>query len=72
MLLGPVAGRPVARRPLTSGIEMHTGNRSMEQRRQELFEKEGFQTHETADRETKRGTSRPDLSVLHAGVKLRF
>src|ERR1043165_8646235 len=40
------------------GIEMHTGKRTMEQG-VEFFEKEGFQTHEVADRETKRGTSDP-------------
>ena len=37
---------------------MHTGKRTMEQG-VEFFEKEGYQTHETADRETKRGTSDP-------------
>ena len=40
------------------GIEMHTGKRTMEQG-VEFFEKEGYQTHEVADRETKRGTSDP-------------
>ena len=41
-----------------AGIEMHTGKRTFEQA-VEFFEKEGYQTHETALRETKRGTSDP-------------
>ncbi|MGD1090439.1 MAG: DUF885 domain-containing protein [Bryobacteraceae bacterium] len=56
------------------GIEMHTGKRTMEQG-VEFFEKEGFQTHETADRETKRGTSDPTYLYYTLGkleiMKLR-
>jgi uncharacterized protein (DUF885 family) len=56
------------------GIEMHTGKRTMEQG-VEFFEKEGFQTHETADRETKRGTSDPTYLYYTLGklqiLKLR-
>jgi uncharacterized protein (DUF885 family) len=44
------------------GIEMHTGKRTFEQG-VEFFQKEGYQTHETADRETKRGTS--DATYLY-------
>lgn len=56
------------------GIEMHTGKRTMEQA-VEFFEKEGFQTHEVADRETKRGTSDPTYLYYTLGklqiLKLR-
>src|SRR5579862_9526714 len=56
------------------GIEMHTGKRSMEQGI-EFFEKEGFQTHEVAERETKRGTSDPTYLYYTLGklqiLKLR-
>jgi len=56
------------------GIEMHTGRRSMEQGI-EFFEKEGYQTHETAVRETKRGTSNPTYLYYTLGkleiLKLR-
>jgi uncharacterized protein (DUF885 family) len=56
------------------GIEMHTGKRTMEQG-VEFFEKEGFQTHEMADRETKRGTSDPTYLYYTLGklqiLKLR-
>ncbi len=56
------------------GIEMHTGKRTMEQS-VEFFEKEGFQTHEVADRETKRGTSDPTYLYYTLGklqiLKLR-
>jgi uncharacterized protein (DUF885 family) len=56
------------------GIEMHTGKRTMEQG-VEFFEKEGFQTHEVADRETKRGTSDPTYLYYTLGklqiLKLR-
>jgi uncharacterized protein (DUF885 family) len=44
------------------GIEMHTGKRTFDQGI-EFFEKEGYQTHETAVRETKRGTS--DATYLY-------
>ncbi|MBV8846019.1 MAG: DUF885 domain-containing protein [Bryobacterales bacterium] len=40
------------------GIEMHTGKRTFDQG-VEFFEKEGYQTHEIALKETKRGTSDP-------------
>jgi uncharacterized protein (DUF885 family) len=57
-----------------AGIEMHTGKRTMEQS-VEFFEKEGFQTHEVADRETKRGTSDPTYLYYTLGklqiLKLR-
>ena len=56
------------------GIEMHTGKMTMEQG-VAFFEKEGFQTHETADRETKRGTSDPTYLYYTLGklqiMKLR-
>src|SRR5581483_9655049 len=56
------------------GIEMHTGKRTMAQG-VEFFEKEGFQTHEVADRETKRGTSDPTYLYYTLGklqiLKLR-
>ena len=44
------------------GIEMHTGKRTFDQA-VEFFEKEGYQTHETAMVETKRGTS--DATYLY-------
>jgi uncharacterized protein (DUF885 family) len=44
------------------GIEMHTGKRTFEQG-VEFFDKEGYQPHETAVRETKRGTS--DATYLY-------
>ncbi len=44
------------------GIEMHTGKRTFEQS-VEFFNKEGYQTHETALRETKRGTA--DATYLY-------
>jgi uncharacterized protein (DUF885 family) len=56
------------------GIEMHTGKMTMEQG-VAFFKKEGFQTHETADRETKRGTSDPTYLYYTLGklqiMKLR-
>jgi uncharacterized protein (DUF885 family) len=57
-----------------AGIEMHTGKRTMEQA-VEFFEKEGYQPHEVADRETKRGTSDPTYLYYTLGkleiLKLR-
>ena len=56
------------------GIEMHTGKRTFEQA-VEFFEKEGYQTHETALRETKRGTGDPTYLYYTLGklqiLKLR-
>jgi uncharacterized protein (DUF885 family) len=56
------------------GIEMHTGKRTFDQGT-EFFEKEGYQTHETAVRETKRGTSDPTYLYYTLGklqiMKLR-
>jgi len=56
------------------GIEMHTGKRTFEQGI-EFFDKEGYQTHETAVRETKRGTSDPTYLYYTLGklqiMKLR-
>jgi uncharacterized protein (DUF885 family) len=56
------------------GIQMHTGKFTMEQG-VEFFEKEGFQPHEVADRETKRGTSDPTYLYYTLGklqiLKLR-
>jgi uncharacterized protein (DUF885 family) len=56
------------------GIEMHTGKRTFEQA-VDFFVKEGFQTKETADKETKRGTSDPTYLVYTLGklqiMKLR-
>ena len=44
------------------GMEMHTGKRTFDQAI-EFFEKEGFQPHESAVRETKRGTA--DATYLY-------
>jgi uncharacterized protein (DUF885 family) len=56
------------------GIEMHTGKMSFEQG-VEFFRKEGYQTHATAEVETKRGTSDPTYLVYTLGkleiLKLR-
>ena len=56
------------------GIEMHTGKRSFEESIK-FFEEEGYQTHETAERETKRGTSDPTYLYYTLGklqiLKLR-
>ncbi len=56
------------------GIEMHTGKRTFDQGIA-FFEKEGYQTHETAVRETKRGTSDPTYLYYTLGklqiMKLR-
>jgi uncharacterized protein (DUF885 family) len=56
------------------GIQMHTGKMTMEQG-VEFFEKEGYQLHETADKETKRGTSDPTYLYYTLGklqiLKLR-
>ena len=48
------------------GIQMHTGKMSFDEA-VEFFQKEGYQSKETAMVETKRGHGRPDLSLLHAG-----
>lgn len=56
------------------GIEMHTGKRTFEQA-VEFFQTEGYQTRETAERETKRGTSDPTYLYYTLGklqiLKLR-
>ncbi len=56
------------------GIEMHTGKRTFDQG-VEFFEKEGYQTHDVALRETKRGTSDPTYLYYTLGklqiIKLR-
>lgn len=56
------------------GIEMHTGKRTFDQG-VEFFEKEGFQPHEGAIKETKRGTSDPTYLYYTLGklqiLKLR-
>jgi uncharacterized protein (DUF885 family) len=56
------------------GIEMHTGAMTYDQGI-EFFEKEGYQPHETAVRETKRGTSDPTYLYYTLGkleiLKLR-
>jgi len=56
------------------GIEMHTGKRSFEQGI-EFFMKEGYMSHDYAERETKRGTSDPTYLVYTLGkleiMKLR-
>jgi len=56
------------------GIEMHTGRKTFDQC-VAFFEKEGYQTHEVALRETKRGTSDPTYLVYTLGklqiLKLR-
>ena len=56
------------------GIEMHTGKRTFEQSI-EFFEKEGYQSHEVAEVETKRGTSDPTYLYYTLGklqiLKLR-
>jgi uncharacterized protein (DUF885 family) len=56
------------------GLEMHTGKRTFEQG-VEFFEKEGYQPHEIAERETKRGASDPTYLYYTLGklqiLKLR-
>ena len=56
------------------GIEMHTGKRTFEQGI-EFFEKQGYQSHEVAEVETKRGTSDPTYLYYTLGklqiLKLR-
>jgi uncharacterized protein (DUF885 family) len=56
------------------GIEMHTGNMSMEQA-EEFFQKEGYQSKETAVVETKRGAGDPTYLYYTLGkleiMKLR-
>jgi uncharacterized protein (DUF885 family) len=56
------------------GIEMHTGKRTFDQS-VEFFEKEGYQPHEGALKETKRGTSDPTYLYYTLGklqiLKLR-
>jgi uncharacterized protein (DUF885 family) len=56
------------------GIEMHTRKMTFEQG-VDFFVKEGYQTHENAERETKRGTSDPTYLVYTLGkleiMKLR-
>jgi uncharacterized protein (DUF885 family) len=56
------------------GIEMHTGKRTFDQG-VEFFEKEGYQAHESALKETKRGTSDPTYLYYTLGklqiLKLR-
>jgi uncharacterized protein (DUF885 family) len=56
------------------GIEMHTGKRTFDQG-VEFFEKEGYQPHEGALKETKRGTSDPTYLYYTLGklqiLKLR-
>jgi uncharacterized protein (DUF885 family) len=56
------------------GIQMHTGNMSLDEARQ-FFVKEGFQTAAVADVETKRGTSDPTYLMYTLGklqiLKLR-
>jgi len=56
------------------GIEMHTGKRTFEQGI-DFFEKEGYQPHEGAVKETKRGTSDPTYLYYTLGklqiLKLR-
>ena len=56
------------------GIKMHTGQMTYEQA-VDFFVKEGFQTHITGDRETKRGTSDPTYLYYTLGkleiMKLR-
>jgi uncharacterized protein (DUF885 family) len=57
-----------------AGIEMHTGKRTFDQS-VEFFEKEGYQPHEGALKETKRGTSDPTYLYYTLGklqiLKLR-
>jgi len=57
-----------------AGIEMHTGNMTMDQAR-EFFIREGYQVPAVADIETKRGTSDPTYLVYTLGklqiLKLR-
>src|SRR5207248_10685386 len=56
------------------GIEMHTGKMTFDEGVQ-FFQKEGYQTHAVAERETKRGTSDPTYLVYTLGklqiLKLR-
>ena len=63
-----------ARAPCFVGIQMHTGTMTFEQG-VEFFEKEGYQSHANAVRETKRGTRDPTYLVYTLGklqiLKLR-
>ena len=56
------------------GIEMHTGKRTYEQGI-DFFMKQGYMSHDYAERETKRGTSDPTYLVYTLGkleiLKLR-
>jgi uncharacterized protein (DUF885 family) len=56
------------------GISMHTGKMTFDEG-VDFFVKEGYQTHEVAERETKRGTSDPTYLVYTLGkleiLKLR-
>src|SRR5258706_6003702 len=57
-----------------TAYEMHTGKRTFDQA-VEFFQKDGYQTRETAERETKRGTSDPTYLYYTLGklqiMKLR-
>ena len=52
------------------GIHMHTGQMTFEQA-VEFFVKEGFQVRDGAVKETKRGTSDPDLSCITRSASWR-
>ncbi len=74
MRLGQLQDALLRNARFIAGIEMHTGKRTFDQS-VEFFEKEGYQPHEVAVKETKRGTSDPTYLYYTLGklqiLKLR-
>jgi uncharacterized protein (DUF885 family) len=74
MRLGQLQDALLRNARFIAGIEMHTGKRTFDQS-VEFFEKEGYQPHEGAVKETKRGTSDPTYLYYTLGklqiLKLR-
>ena len=67
----PVAGCAAAQRALHRRHRDAHRQDELSTRPMAFFQKEGYQSKETAVVETKRGTERPDLSLLHAGQAAR-
>jgi uncharacterized protein (DUF885 family) len=74
MRLGQLQDALLRNARFIAGIEMHSGKRTFDQS-VEFFEKEGYQPHEVAVKETKRGTSDPTYLYYTLGklqiLKLR-
>jgi hypothetical protein len=74
MRLGQLQDALLRNARFIAGIEMHTGKRTFDQS-VDFFEKEGYQPHEGAVKETKRGTSDPTYLYYTLGklqiLKLR-